>query len=308
MFCPDVLFHHFPYVRADQSEIVAKFNATSSQETVASSSKWLETVWPRLPLGSNLHMTAGAERCWPGIKVLPECPVAMPAFCQPLQDVEDARWRDMIAIEPAETTVHACPSEADAEKYPEFAALAEDVTLLRSRLKMTYLEALVLHREATKVPQDGAILEIGSGDGGSLAVMALASQAALWAVDPFVPYDEEARTLVRGVMEGNEARFWDTAGHYEYAGRVRHIKRNSDQAASLCPDSDFDLILVDGNHSELICLSDLQLFWPKVKPGGTMLIHDYTTRFPGVIRACQRWGIEYKVFAGTSMAYARKPA
>lgn len=306
--CPDVWFHHFPYVRENQDEIVAKFNATSSQETVASNGKWLETVWPRLPMGSNLHMTPGAERCWPGIKVLPESPVALPGFCQEIQKAEDARWRDMIAVEPAETTIHAAPSEDDAAKYPEFAELAPDVALLRKRLKMTYLESLVLHREAASVPHNGEILEIGSGDGGSMAVMALASKAALWAVDPFVPYDEEARTLVRGVMEGNEGRFWETAEQYGYAGRVRHLKKNSDRAASLCPDSTFDLILVDGNHSEVIALSDMQLYWPKVKPGGTMLIHDYTTRFPGVIRACQRWGVPYRVFAGTSLAYARKPA
>jgi predicted O-methyltransferase YrrM len=253
-------------------------------------------------------MTPGFEYCWQQLKVLASCPVALPDFCADLCDAEDARWRDMIAVEPPATTIHASPSEPDAAKYPEFANLATDVTLLRKRLKMTYLESLVLHREASRVPAGGKILEIGSGDGGSLAVISLGFPGELWAIDPFVPYDELARTLVRGVTEGNEKNFWSTAAAYGYGDRLRQIKKNSDVAAAECPDNAFDLILVDGNHSHKIAKADIEMYWPKVKPGGVMLIHDYTTRFPGVIQACQECGLSYSVFAGTSLAYARKAA
>jgi len=301
-------FHHMTYVRECEEETAAKYAATSSQEQVPSRADWLQNVWPRLPLGRNLHMTPGYEYCWPEIKVLARPPFPLPAFCREVVDAEDARWREMVAIEPPETTIYASPSDADEAKYPEFGNLATDVTFLRKRLKMTYLESLVLHREASAVPPDGKLLEIGSGDGGSLAVMSLASRGELWAIDPFTPYDELARSLVRGVREGNEENFWATANHYGYSARVRQVKKNSDVAAAECPDGAFDLILVDGNHSPEIAMSDLRLYWPKLKPGGTMLIHDYTTRFPGVIQACREWEVPHSVFAGTSLAYARKPA
>lgn len=305
---PDVWVHHFSYVRENPEDICLKFQCTSSQERKASKNDWLETVWDHLPLGTNLHMTPGFERVWQEIKVLTAPPVPLPVFCDNLIEGEDLRWRNaLMAIAPDKTIVPV-PIGHDREKYPEFDGFVDNSALLHTRLKMTYLEALVLGDCVTNfVPGDGLILEIGSGDGGSSAVMAMAAPGAeLWAVDPFEPYDEQNVMLCKNVTEGHEDRFWQTARHYDYANRVRLLKKDSARAASECPGAAFDLVLVDGNHTEAIVKKDLELYWPKVKPGGILLAHDFTTRFPGVIAACQGWGVPYAVFAGTSLAYARK--
>jgi predicted O-methyltransferase YrrM len=308
LMLPDIVFHHFTYVRESEADLRDKFQTTSSQEKIPSDPTWWERVWPGLPAGRNLHMTPGFEHCWREIKVLPDVPVDLPVFCATVIAEEDERWKGVMEREPPASTLIPTPNDADAAKYQEFACLAPDVQLLRKRLKMTYLEALIVHAAAKHVPAEGAVLEIGSGTGGSLACVALGTKAQLWAVDPFTPYDEKTHAgIARGVREGNEAAFWETASAYSFADRVRHIKHNSDVAAAECPNEGFDLIIIDGNHSDEIVLGDLRAYWPKLKHGGLFLFHDYTTRFPGVIWAAKQWGIPYSVFAGTSMAYARKP-
>ena len=308
MHCPGAAFHHFPYVRADVDEIAAKFAATSSQERHKSDPQWLTNIWPALPRGKQLHMTAHVKSYWGEIKVLPSPPITLPSFCQPLLLAEEQHWQNILEQESPHATLIPTPTDADALKYQEeFATLTSDPAMLRSRLKVLYLEAILLYQLAKKVPADGRILEIGSGAGGSLAAMAFGTNAALWAVDPFSPYDETTHAgTVRGVHEGNEGSFWATAYQYGYSARVRQIKHNSDVAAEHCPDLAFDIVFVDGNHSYEIARKDVELYWPKVKPGGCMLVHDYTTRFPGVIRAMKDWGHPYSLMAGTSLAYSNK--
>jgi len=306
-FVNGAVFYHFSYVREDESEIEAKFRAVSSQEDTASSPDWIERVWKSLPRGKNLHMTTGSEKCWEGIKILSELPCKAPPFCSSLVNATDDRWKAILESDSVSSTLIPTPNDADAAMYPEFASITPNVTMLRSRLKTTYLEAMILHNLACGLTANEKILEVGSGSGGSFAVMALASRANMWSVDPFSPYDETTHAgTVRGVREGNEAEFWETARHYGYVNRVRPIKLNSDEAAEHCPNEGFSIVFLDGNHSYNVIKSDIALFWPKVKPDGILLCHDFTTRFPGVIQAVNESGLDFSVYAGTSIAYCTK--
>ena len=313
--CENVVFHHFPYVRADENEIAEKFRLTSSQETIPSRADWLVKVWPRLPLGTDMHLTPGFESCWREKKRLSRMTDPGAPYCADfIIQKENERWRRVIESEPPGTTVIPIPTDGDARKYlREFRVITNgmDLALIRKRLKMTYWEAIVLSNFVTNfVSPRGKILEIGSGCGGSLAIMAMAaSTAELWAIDPFEPYDEETHAgVVRGANEGNRAEFWETSSHYDYTNRVRQISLTSDLAALHCDDAAFDLVFIDGNHSYEVVKRDLELYWPKVRPGGILIGHDYTTRFPGVIKAVREWRrIKIaNVFFGTSLFYAVK--
>ena len=45
----------------------------------------------------------------------------------------------------------------------------------------------------------------------------------------------------------------------------------------------FDLVFIDATHSEESVREDIQLWAPKVRPGGIVCGHDYNNkRFPGV--------------------------
>ena len=96
--------------------------------------------------------------------------------------------------------------------------------------------------------------------------------------------------------------------HYRVNDRVRLIKRPSEESAEHLAPGGYDLVFVDGNHTYQNVRDDLRLMWPRVKPGGMLVGHDYTTRFPGVIQAVDESPVDFRVAAGTSMFYARKEA
>lgn len=293
----DCIVHHFPYVRATDDAMHDKFLNTGAQEHVTSDYTWFDRVYNRLPYGHNLHMSAGYEKAWREIKVLHELPgcVMWSDFARLKVGQCAEQWRARLrATQPDhEDVLIPVPTARDAEVYAvELDALSGgEANELVSRLKCTVLEALHLGRFAAGVPSGGSILEVGSGSGGSMACLALGKpDAKLIAVDPFEPYDEQTHAgLARGVTEGNETEFWRTASEFGYGRRLRLYKQRSAEAADKIPDGSQDLVLVDGNHSEPIVREDLRLYWPKVRQGGTLLVHDYTTRFCGVIAAVDDW-------------------
>ncbi|GEM_PF-1950902 len=311
-------FHHLSYVRGDERAVRAKFLNTGGQERVPSDYTWFDRVWNALPAGRDLHMTVGFESAWRGVKVV--CPHALPALVRAAPayrravDREDARWRDRVRMQPTAEALVPAPTQRDAHRYAaELAAHLPKGRDLLARLKTTVYEALRLIEAASHVPADGRILEIGSGAGGSMACLALGSDPSvrLVSVDPFAPYDEATHAgTVRGVREGDEAAFWRTADAFGFRDRVDLVKRTSADAASQFEDGAFDLVFVDGNHTEAVVAGDLRAYWPKVKPGGRLLGHDYTTRFPGAITAVDAWeresGVPVRVWQGTSLFAAYK--
>lgn len=60
-------------------------------------------------------------------------------------------------------------------------------------------------------------------------------------------------------------------------GRVVRVLGRSDETGFYMP-VDFDLVFVDGDHSDQGVLGDIETFLPKVKPGGFILFHDYEHR------------------------------
>jgi predicted O-methyltransferase YrrM len=304
-------FHHFCYVRREFADIREKFQNTSSQEKTPSKATWLDTAWPELPNGTNLHMTPGYEQVWQSMRiVVPSMlpPGAVECVPEAVRAEEDA-WREKLRSTPPDSALIPVPTDADAAKYADdlLGYLGPvDRRLLHSRLQTTYLEALWLAHWASEVPGDGRILEIGCGNGGSTAVLSRAflSRVKIDAVDPFVPYNEETYAgTARGVMEGNEAAFLDMAYQCGYADRLQHFKCSSTDVQL---NQKYDLVFIDGNHSESFVKSDLELAWRVLKPGGLLVGHDYSTRFPGVIAAIDASGLPFSAAAGTSLIYARK--
>ncbi len=66
---PGVRFHHFPFVRADETEIAEKMHLCEQQDG-AYEPGWLNDVWPNLPHGQNLHPARGCGAAWPRIEVV----------------------------------------------------------------------------------------------------------------------------------------------------------------------------------------------------------------------------------------------
>jgi hypothetical protein len=79
-----------------------------------------------------------------------------------------------------------------------------------------------------------------------------------------------------------------------YKNRVTIHDMESIKAAELYPDDFFDLVFIDALHSYEGCLSDIKAWFSKVKNGGYIGGHDYTSH-PGVKKAVDEFFFEYEI-------------
>ena len=103
------------------------------------------------------------------------------------------------------------------------------------------------------------IINIGAGYGTSaMAMLEEAPEAFIFSIDPH--------------SQPNEPNFLVAAGLEE--ARVLRILATSQKAGKFFP-FDAELVFVDGAHSDKAVLKDIEVWKPRVKPGGFMLFHDY---------------------------------
>ena len=76
-------------------------------------------------------------------------------------------------------------------------------------------------------------------------------------------------------------------------------KMTSMQAADVIQ-GELDFVFVDGNHSYEHTSFDINEWWEHLRPGGWMAIHDYNTKYRGVVRAVNEFvgKIDTLVFTG----------
>ena len=59
-----------------------------------------------------------------------------------------------------------------------------------------------------------------------------------------------------------------------YAGRFRVYKMGSLLGANRLANKTQDFIFIDADHTHPTCYYDIQAYWPKLKVGGIMFVHD----------------------------------
>lgn len=82
----------------------------------------------------------------------------------------------------------------------------------------------------------------------------------------------------------------------DYADRIVILPMTSESAAKEITDNSLDFVYVDGDHRYAFAKQDMELWFPKVKPGGMFAGHDYHPAQPGVVKAitefCDSRGFE----------------
>lgn len=68
---------------------------------------------------------------------------------------------------------------------------------------------------------------------------------------------------------------------------VEAIWMPSLEAAATFGDDSVDLVYLDADHRYEAVRADIAAWWPKVKPGGLLMGHDYGPGSPGVMRAVE---------------------
>lgn len=129
--------------------------------------------------------------------------------------------------------------------------------------------------------------EIGVSRGSSAKALLDHGVRFLYLIDPWKNYDG-----YREAVGAPEVRFEADYLHcYEtviskYPSRHAVLRMTSAEAARYIPPQ-LDWVWVDGNHQYEFVRGDLDLYWPKIKPGGVLCGHDFTDNHDtcGVSRA-----------------------
>lgn len=121
-------------------------------------------------------------------------------------------------------------------------------------------------------------VEIGTADGyNAKNMLSRLAIDKLYLIDPFEPW-----------IDGKLLEYSDferaLKNLSEFKERVVFIRKFSENAVDDIPD-DLDFIYIDGNHSYDYVKKDIELYYPKVRPGGVIGGHDFAGGFIGVIRA-----------------------
>lgn len=142
---------------------------------------------------------------------------------------------------------------------------------------MTEGQGRALHDAASACPPGGRIVEIGSFQGRSTIVLALAADPSVEvvAIDPHAGNDRGPQEIDGFADEaaGDHARFEANLTAAGVRDRVTHLRTYSDQALADVGGS-VDVLYVDGAHRYAPARADIRQWGAKVPDGGTLLIHD----------------------------------
>ena len=142
---------------------------------------------------------------------------------------------------------------------------------------LTHAQARRLWESAGALRAPGRIVEIGSFHGRSTIVLARGAPEGIdvVAIDPHAGTDRGPREWVMSseLGERDRRRFQANLQRAAVAGRVRQVRLRSQDALGEVA-GEVDLLFVDGAHRYRPVCEDLLRWGGRVRPGGTLLVHD----------------------------------
>lgn len=129
-------------------------------------------------------------------------------------------------------------------------------------------------RLRARASEHGSVVEIGSFRGKSTIAMA-ATGASVIAIDPHLGSDRGPQEIAADAARGDADydTFHANLAAAGVAERVTHVRARSEDAHPQVP-GPIDVLYVDGAHRYGPALADIRDWGAKVRPGGTMLVHD----------------------------------
>lgn len=130
--------------------------------------------------------------------------------------------------------------------------------------------------------EGGRIVEVGSQKGVSAKqIVEACSPSLLVLIDPwrFLPgeYERDPANRPTPRREAEMAECRERVGQHPHVAMVRAL---SHEAAPLFADGSLDAVYLDADHTRAAIAADIGRWWPKVRSGGVLSGHDYTTKLP----------------------------
>jgi cephalosporin hydroxylase len=146
------------------------------------------------------------------------------------------------------------------------------------------------------------VVEIGAYRGSTTVFMAkvlagLGHRVPILSIDPFERATPDAIN-----PQGVYNAYLDTIRQHRLDDLCLPLVAFSKDAAAVVPDT-IGALVVDGGHHYPIVREDLELYGPKVRPGGVIFVDDYSSSFPGVMRAVDEYFVEPRPFSILHQSY-----
>jgi predicted O-methyltransferase YrrM len=154
---------------------------------------------------------------------------------------------------------------ADAAVAAAFATAGARVNIAPAQMP----QELTRLAELAKAAQPQRVLEIGTGNGGTLYVLAWASApgAAVLSLDRTV-YPTERQVLYKTFVPGRHVDVWEADSH---------LDETRDRVAAHFHYAPLDLLFIDGDHTYDSVRRDYELYAPLVRENGLIAFHDIVT-------------------------------
>ena len=168
-------------------------------------------------------------------------------------------------------------------------------------------KAIAVQQVVKQCPPGSNLVELGSFQGRSSVAIAsvLPPESILFCVDHFEG-SEEHRTMQLDLSNLFQS-FQKNIAAFGVQDRIRVLRMSTVEAAGQFATGSVDLILLDAAHDYESVKTDLEHWYPKLKPGGALFCDDYEPAWPGVQRAVEAVGLKGEVVA-RALFFHRKPA
>ena len=181
-----------------------------------------------------------------------------------------------------------------------------------------------LFRMARALPDRSTIVEIGSFKGRSTSCLAFGCRGTskrVFAIDTFLGNKEDFRTGEVFLGKGKDGDYTPLSHDGEFFNEFMKNVRRGGVTEYITPvrgrssevgrtwNTPIEMLFIDGSHQYEDVLSDFELFYPHVVPGGIIAFHDVVETWPGPFKV---WSdVASKVLCDTgkcsSIAFGKKP-
>ena len=168
-----------------------------------------------------------------------------------------------------------------SRKYPD-----------KERFLMFWLQ---LQRLKKELPDEGVMAELGVYQAETAVVLqAIAPERALWLFDTFEGFrNDDLKEEFGNAKNYDATSFADTSvalimEKLNHAGNVNIFKGNFADISSQIPEQKYALVSIDADLAAPT-IAGLQYFWPRLLPGGVIVVHDFNPEWPALMQAVEQF-------------------